>query len=58
MGVTVIGGLIFSTILTLLLVPAYFSLAIDMEGWFGQHFKRLVGTGAHEVHHGAAVPAE
>jgi multidrug efflux pump subunit AcrB len=29
MGVTVIGGLIFSTVLTLLLVPAYFSIAID-----------------------------
>ena len=31
MGVTVIGGLIFSTILTLLLVPAYFSIAISIE---------------------------
>jgi multidrug efflux pump subunit AcrB len=31
MGVTVIGGLILSTGLTLLLVPAYFSLAIDIE---------------------------
>ena len=28
MGVTVIGGLMFSTMLTLLLVPAYFSIAI------------------------------
>ena len=31
MGVTVIGGLIFSTMLTLLLVPAYFSIAISIE---------------------------
>ena len=31
MGVAVIGGLIFSTALTLLLVPAYFSLALDVE---------------------------
>ena len=31
MGVTVIGGLIFSTLLTLLLVPACFSIAIDIE---------------------------
>ena len=31
MGVTVIGGLIFSTLLTLLLVPAYFSIAISIE---------------------------
>jgi multidrug efflux pump subunit AcrB len=58
MGVTVIGGLIFSTILTLLLVPAYFSLAIDMEGWFGKHFARLVGTHAHATGHGEPVPAE
>jgi len=57
MGVTVIGGLLFSTALTLLLVPAYFSLAIDMESWFGKHFSRLVGTGAHKVH-GEPVPAE
>ncbi|MFP5329266.1 MAG: efflux RND transporter permease subunit [Alphaproteobacteria bacterium] len=57
MGVTVIGGLIFSTILTLLLVPAYFSLATDMEHWFGRHFTRLVGGDAHKVH-ASAVPAE
>ena len=31
MGITVIGGLIFSTLLTLLLVPAYFSIAISIE---------------------------
>ena len=31
MGVVVIGGLIFSTVLTLLLVPAFFSIAIDIE---------------------------
>jgi multidrug efflux pump subunit AcrB len=31
MGITVIGGLIFSTVLTLLLVPSYFSIAISIE---------------------------
>ena len=46
MGMTVIGGLIFSTILTLLLVPAYFSLAIDVEAWIGRRFHRLVGEEA------------
>jgi multidrug efflux pump subunit AcrB len=46
MGMTVIGGLIFSTILTLLLVPAYFSLAIDVEAWIGRKFHRLVGEEA------------
>ncbi len=41
MGVTVIGGLLFATLLTLLLVPAYFSLAIDIEQWIGRKFKKL-----------------
>ena len=45
MGVTVIGGLIFSTALTLVLVPAYFSIAIDVESWFGRKFKRFSDVG-------------
>jgi multidrug efflux pump subunit AcrB len=49
MGVTVIGGLIFSTILTLLLVPSYFSIALDIEQWIGRKFARLVGSGAHQA---------
>jgi multidrug efflux pump subunit AcrB len=56
MGVTVIGGLIFSTILTLLLVPAYFSLAISIESRFGRLFHRFVAQDAHRG--GTAVPAE
>ncbi|WP_413060367.1 efflux RND transporter permease subunit [Sphingomonas carotinifaciens] len=35
MAVTVIGGLFLSTLLTLLIVPAGFSLAIGMEQWLG-----------------------
>ena len=45
MGVTVIGGLVFSTVLTLLLVPAFFSIAIDIETWIGNKFRRLVDNG-------------
>ena len=48
MGITVIGGLIFSTVLTLLIVPGTFSLAIDVEKWIGRKFGRFV-AGAHEV---------
>jgi multidrug efflux pump subunit AcrB len=55
MGVTVIGGLIFSTILTLVLVPAYFSLAIDMERWLGGKFTKLIDNG--EAHTPDASPA-
>ena len=42
MGVTVIGGLLFSTMLTLLLVPAYFSIAVDLEKGIGAKFKKLI----------------
>jgi multidrug efflux pump subunit AcrB len=56
MGITVIGGLIFSTLLTLLLVPAYFSIAISIETRVGRLFHRFVGADAHAT--GEAVPAE
>jgi multidrug efflux pump subunit AcrB len=56
MGVTVIGGLIFSTLLTLLLVPAYFSIAISIESRIGRLFHRLIGNDAH--HPGHPLPAE
>jgi multidrug efflux pump subunit AcrB len=56
MGVTVIGGLIFSTLLTLLLVPAYFSIAISIESRIGGLFHKVVGSEAHAT--GQAVPAE
>jgi hypothetical protein len=35
MGVVVIGGLIISTLLTLLIVPASFSLALGVESRLG-----------------------
>ena len=56
MGVTVIGGLIFSTLLTLLLVPSYFSIAISIESRIGRLFHRFVGSDAHAT--GQPVPAE
>jgi multidrug efflux pump subunit AcrB len=56
MGVTVIGGLIFSTILTLVLVPAYFSIAISIETRIGRLFHRVIGDDAHSTPH--PVPAE
>ena len=58
MGVTVIGGLIFSTILTLVLVPAYFSLAIDMERWIGRKFVKLIDNGEAHVPGAQPLPAE
>ena len=50
MGVVVIGGLIVSTALTLLIVPASFSLAVGIENWLGPRLSRLLTNG-----HGAAT---
>ena len=45
MGIVVIGGLILSTILTLVIVPAGFSLADGFERWLGPKVGRLLTTG-------------
>ena len=42
MAVTVIGGLILSTVLTLLIVPAGFSLADDFEKWLAPKFSKYM----------------
>jgi len=44
MAVTVIGGLTLSTVLTLLIVPATFSLAIGVERWVGPRLSRRLLT--------------
>jgi multidrug efflux pump subunit AcrB len=44
MGVTVIGGLIVSTLLTLLIVPAIFSLAVGAEQRIGPALRRIFLT--------------
>ncbi|MFL6844194.1 MAG: efflux RND transporter permease subunit [Allosphingosinicella sp.] len=42
MGIVVIGGLILSTVLTLVIVPAGFSLADSFERWLGPKFGRVL----------------
>jgi multidrug efflux pump subunit AcrB len=44
MGIVVIGGLILSTVLTLVLVPALFSLAVGLESWLGPRLSRRLLT--------------
>ncbi|VXC56019.1 efflux RND transporter permease subunit [Sphingomonas sp. AX6] len=44
MGVVVIGGLLLSTLLTLLIVPATFSLAVGVERWVGPRLARRLLT--------------
>jgi predicted RND superfamily exporter protein len=41
MAVAVIGGLITSTLLSLLVVPAVFTYVDDIEHWFGRQTQRL-----------------
>ncbi len=58
MAITVIGGLILSTILTLVIVPALFSLAVGLEARIGPRMKRRLTTGGKDAAQPAAVPAE
>jgi hypothetical protein len=44
MGIVVMGGLILSTLLTLLIVPAGFSLANGLEARLGPRLRRAVLT--------------
>ena len=59
MGVVVIGGLTLSTLLTLLIVPAGFSLADSIEKRLGRFFSRNLLTyrkGDDVKPHGAPAP--
>jgi len=47
MAVAVIGGLITSTLLTLVIVPAAFTLIDDLEHWLGPKVARLLATRPH-----------
>jgi multidrug efflux pump subunit AcrB len=58
MGVVVIGGLILSTVLTLVLVPGTFSLALGIEERLGPRFKRWFTTGGRDARPPAIQPAE
>jgi len=59
MAVTVIGGLILSTLLTLLIVPAGFSLADSFEKWLAPIFgKIMVHKPGTEEEPPVVVPAE
>jgi hypothetical protein len=54
MGIVVMGGLSLSTLLTLLIVPAGFSLADGMEKRVGPWLARRVLSHGH--HEGASSP--
>ena len=56
MGITVIGGLIVSTVLTLLIVPATFSMAVGIEQRLGPWLSRKLTNGGEGA--GQPQPAE
>ena len=56
MGVVVIGGLLLSTLLTLVLVPASFSLADSFERWLTPKFRRVITYRGAQDHGPASAP--
>ncbi|HEX7874836.1 MAG TPA: efflux RND transporter permease subunit [Sphingobium sp.] len=56
MGITVIGGLALSTLLTLLIVPPSFSLAIGFERWVGPRLRERLLTYRPGDEHGRSAP--
>ena len=56
MAIAVIGGIITSTGLTLLIVPAAFSIVDDVERWVAPRMRRLLSHEHHEPPAGDAGP--
>ncbi|MFN3943420.1 MAG: efflux RND transporter permease subunit [Allosphingosinicella sp.] len=56
MGIVVIGGLMLSTLLTLILVPGTFSLALSVENWLGPRLKRWLTNGGKDAPAPAPAP--
>ena len=58
MAISVIGGLITSTVLTLLIVPAAFTVVDDIEKWLGRKLSRLLVTRSGDVEKADAAQTE
>ena len=56
MGIVVIGGLLLSTLLTLLIVPASFSFSDDIERWLRRVFGGLTNSPDEESRPAGQVP--
>jgi hypothetical protein len=56
MAVAVMGGLITSTALTLVIVPAAFTLIDDIERWLGPKFSRVLTAHPEPVAPSAPAP--
>jgi HAE1 family hydrophobic/amphiphilic exporter-1 len=58
MAIAVVGGLVTSTLLSLVVVPSVFTLMDDLEGWLGRRLGRLLTSGPHEAAAPIAVRGE
>jgi hypothetical protein len=58
MAVTVIGGIVTSTVLTLVIVPAIFTLVDDFERWLTPAFRRMLTHEHHVAPHNVRSAAE
>lgn len=56
MAWAVIGGLLLSTVLTLIIVPAAYSVADDIEKWVARYAGRILSTDAEQARIGASQP--
>jgi hypothetical protein len=55
MAIAVIGGLVTSTLLSLVVIPVVFTYLDDLQNFVTPWLKRLVGDGAAHPHKGATV---
>jgi len=49
MAIAVVGGLLTSTLLSLVVVPSVFTLMDDVERWAGRHLSRFLTSGPHDA---------
>ena len=58
MGVAVVGGIVVSTVMSLFIVPATFTVFDDFQQWLGRLFRRATHADAHVGHGGADTGGE
>ena len=56
LGIAVIGGVVTSTLLTLLVIPTVYEILADMRDWLGSKFARRAGGGGHALESQDAQP--
>jgi multidrug efflux pump subunit AcrB len=58
MGVAVVGGIVVSTVMSLFIVPATFTVFDDFQQWLGKLFRRAAHADAHGHAHADATGGE